>query len=145
MGDDVSAPLRILLVTDSFPPCCGGSGWSTFELARGLVARGHHVEVVKVDTKQDTTVVETTVEGLPVTEYRQPRRRHSVRAQHSEERAPVVRTREVPAQAHCRSQLRSRARPARHDDGAVDQAGRDAGIPSVATVRDYWPICYGAI
>ena len=46
----MSAPLRVLLVTDAFPPVCGGSGWSTFELARGLRARGHHVEVVKVGT-----------------------------------------------------------------------------------------------
>jgi hypothetical protein len=44
----------VLLVTDAFPPVCGGSGWSTFELARGLVARGHHVEVVKTDTKDRT-------------------------------------------------------------------------------------------
>ena len=46
----MSVPLGVLLVTDAFPPVCGGSGWSTWELARGLSARGHHVEVVKVDT-----------------------------------------------------------------------------------------------
>ena len=45
----MSTALRVLLVTDAFPPVCGGSGWSTFELARGLTMRGHHVEVVKVD------------------------------------------------------------------------------------------------
>ena len=49
----MSAPLRVLLVTDAFPPVCGGSGWSTWELARGLVARGHHVEVVKIELGTD--------------------------------------------------------------------------------------------
>ena len=34
---------RILIATDSFPPNCGGSGWSTWELARGLRARGHAI------------------------------------------------------------------------------------------------------
>ena len=39
--------MRILIATDAFPPVSGGSGWSTFELARGLRARGHHLIVVK--------------------------------------------------------------------------------------------------
>ena len=30
--------MNILLPTDAFPPVCGGSGWSTYELARGLRA-----------------------------------------------------------------------------------------------------------
>ena len=38
--------MRILLATDAFPPVCGGSGWSTYELARGLRDRGHDVSVV---------------------------------------------------------------------------------------------------
>ena len=46
----MSVPLRVLVATDSFPPVCGGSGWSTWELVRGLAGRGHHVEVVKIDT-----------------------------------------------------------------------------------------------
>ena len=25
--------MRILIATDAFPPVCGGSGWSTYELA----------------------------------------------------------------------------------------------------------------
>ena len=45
----MSTPLRILVVTDAFPPVCGGSGWSTWELTHGLVSRGHHVEVLTVE------------------------------------------------------------------------------------------------
>ena len=33
--------MRILIATDAFPPTSGGSGWSTYELARGLRAAGH--------------------------------------------------------------------------------------------------------
>ena len=32
--------MRVLIATDSFPPNCGGSGWSTWELVRGLRDRG---------------------------------------------------------------------------------------------------------
>src|SRR6476659_4615510 len=42
----MNAPLRILFVTDAFPPHAGGSGWSTYYLARGLRARGHAVRTV---------------------------------------------------------------------------------------------------
>ena len=35
--------MRILIATDAFPPSSGGSGWSTYELAKGMRARGHDV------------------------------------------------------------------------------------------------------
>jgi len=44
--------VNVLLATDSFPPNCGGSGWSTYELARGLRARGHAVSVVQPRPRQ---------------------------------------------------------------------------------------------
>ena len=39
--------MNILITTDSFPPNCGGSGWSTYELARGLRARGHRLTILQ--------------------------------------------------------------------------------------------------
>ncbi len=39
--------MKILLATDAFPPICGGSGWSTYELAKGLRDRGHDVMIVR--------------------------------------------------------------------------------------------------
>ena len=39
--------MRILLATDVFPPRCGGSGWSTYHLARAMRERGHAVAVVR--------------------------------------------------------------------------------------------------
>ena len=138
----MSAPLRLLLVTDAFPPVCGGSGWSTFELARGLVALGHHVEVVKVVTTAPTAVVDTTVEGLRVTEYRS-------RASN----IPFIRN--VEKNERLWSAL-ARFLAGRIADGRFDlvhgqhamtivpaiNAANEAGVPSVATVRDYWPVCY---
>lgn len=138
----MSAPLRVLLVTDAFPPVCGGSGWSTFELARGLVGRGHHVDVIKVEAKAQTGVRETTVEGLHVTEFQ--RRATGI---------PFIRN--VQKNERMWSSL-ERYLTKRLRDGGFDivhgqhamttvpsiRAGRAAGIPSVATVRDYWPVCY---
>ena len=68
----MSVPLRVLIVTDSFPPGCGGSGWSTWELSQGLVSRGHHVEVVKVEAGNRTGVFKRTYEGLKVTDFCRP-------------------------------------------------------------------------
>ena len=39
--------MRVLIATDSFPPGCGGSGWSTYELASGLRSHGHSVTIVQ--------------------------------------------------------------------------------------------------
>ncbi len=38
--------LKILIVTDVFPPRCTGAGWSTYHLCRALRARGHEVTVL---------------------------------------------------------------------------------------------------
>ncbi len=66
----MSAPLRVLVVTDSFPPVCGGSGWSTWTLSRGLLARGHQVEVVKVDARAAASgTFERQYEGVPFTHF----------------------------------------------------------------------------
>jgi glycosyltransferase involved in cell wall biosynthesis len=48
-GDAAAEPvMRVLVATDAFPPVCGGSGWSTYELARGLRKRGHEVSIAQV-------------------------------------------------------------------------------------------------
>ena len=43
----MAASRHVLLVTDAFPPVSGGSGWSTYELARGLRAHGDRVTVLR--------------------------------------------------------------------------------------------------
>ena len=140
----MSVPLRVLIVTDAFPPVCGGSGWSTFELSRGLTARGHHVEVVKVDTAGRRGLFETTYEGLRVTEFCRPATT-----------IPVVRNVQKNERlwSSLERYLRVRLGESRsdivHGQHAMTsvpsiRAGTAIGIPAVATVRDYWPVCYWA-
>lgn len=42
----MSAPLRVLLPSDVFPPRCGGAGWSAHALALALIERGHDVTAI---------------------------------------------------------------------------------------------------
>jgi glycogen(starch) synthase len=138
----VSVPLRVLLVTDSFPPVCGGSGWSTWELAHGLVARGHHVEVVKVEPGPRSSIAKRVYEGVPVTDFRQ-----------SAVNVPVVRNviKNERVWSTLHDYLASRLQTdemdivhAQHVMSTVPsvRAGAATGTPVVATVRDYWPVCY---
>lgn len=134
--------MNVLLVTDSFPPVCGGSGWSTFELARALRARGHTIHVVKVVAGKKTKEVETTYEGLPVLEF------HAYAP-----RVPGIRNYFKNERLYARLAPRleqliaERAIDVIHGQHVMSvppavAAARRAGIPSVATVRDYWPVCY---
>lgn len=131
----------MLLVTDSFPPRCGGSGWSTYELARGLRARGHGVQIVQPRPGQqrdgrrehDGFVVDeiaATAPALPfVRNYFKNERlwRHLAgRLAGRLARTPV----DIIHAQHVLTTVPSIT------------AGRAAGIPVVATVRDYWPVCY---
>lgn len=40
--------MNILILTESFPPHAGGSGWSTYYLCRALKKKGHNITVVKI-------------------------------------------------------------------------------------------------
>jgi glycosyltransferase involved in cell wall biosynthesis len=138
----MSRALRILVTTDSFPPVCGGSGWSTWELVRGLLARGHDVRVLKAAAGDADVVVADTYESCRVTTMQ-------VRAPH------------VPFVRNMIKNERLWARLTRYLITAVEQdpvdiihaqhvmttvpsirAGRATHTPVVAMVRDYWPVCY---
>ncbi len=133
--------MKILLVTDSFPPNCGGSGWSTYELARGLRTRGHDVEIVQPRPRQDADG-SRTYDGFIVDEIAAPA-------------PPVPFVRNYFKNERLWSMLADRlaARLARGDIDLVHaqhvlttvpavKAAREANVPVVATVRDYWPVCY---
>lgn len=139
----MSVPLRVLVTTDSFPPMCGGSGWSTWELVRGLAARGHHVEVIKIEIGRPAGLSEGSYESVRVTTFRK-----------EVADTPVVRN--VRKNERLWAQLAGYLRRRRLTAAPVDilhgqhvmstvpaiRAGGAAGIPVVATVRDYWPVCY---
>jgi glycogen(starch) synthase len=139
----VSVPLRVILATDSFPPICGGSGWSTYELARGLAARGHHIEIVKTEIGRSPGVHESKFESFRVT---------TLRGQTPD--LPVVRNviknekmwRDLSAYLITERLQREPVDliHAQHVMSTVPaiRAAQRHGTPVVATVRDYWPVCY---
>jgi len=132
--------MKVLIATDSFPPNCGGSGWSTFELARALRARGHDVSVVQP----------------------QPGRPDGAREyDHFQVREVGVFAPAIPFARNYFKNERLYARLAAVLANAIEETGADvihgqhvmtvppsvaagmiAGVPSIATVRDYWPVCY---
>jgi glycosyltransferase involved in cell wall biosynthesis len=139
----MSVPLGVVIVTDAFPPICGGSGWSTWELARGLQARGHHVEVVKIEIGSPAAIVEAAHESIRVTILRRPA-----------PNLPAIRNlvknealwRDVASYLK-RHRLAGRGVDIVHAQHVLStvpaiRAGRATGTPVVATVRDYWPVCY---
>jgi len=139
----MSTPLRILVATDAFPPICGGSGWSTWELVRGLTALGHHVEVVKTEIGKAPGVYDGRYQGVRVTTFRgQAPDLPLVRNVIKNERL-WTKTAEYLLQERLRKDPFDVIH-AQHVMTTVPsiRAGRASGTPVVATVRDYWPVCY---
>lgn len=148
----MAAPLRVLIVTDSFPPHCGGSGWSTWELTRGLTRLGHAVDVVHVRVGQaasrddqaatERDVTARSYEGVPVTDFalhdpQVPFVRNVVKNEllwRRLERWLFTRLGERPADVLHAQHVMTTVPAIR--------AGLARGVPVVATVRDYWPVCY---
>lgn len=63
-------PLRILLVTETYPPEINGVAMTTQRLVRGLRARGHWIGLVRPRQRNDQVDANTwTVPGLPIPNY----------------------------------------------------------------------------
>jgi len=121
---------------------CGGSGWSSYELARGLRLRGHAVTVVQPKPAMPRGARETTYDGLRVIEF-------GVAA------PPVPYVRNFYKNEKLYAELatfledlavRERADVihGQHVMTCVPSvtAARRTHIPAVCTIRDYWPVCY---
>ena len=134
--------MRILIPTDSFPPVCGGSGWSTYELARGLRARGHDIHIVQPRPGEAAGVREAEFDGFRIRRFGAPAPNVPyLRNYYKSEKL----TRSLAA--YLRSILASERFDIVHAQHVMTtvagiDAAEAAGIPSVATVRDYWPVCY---
>ena len=132
--------MRILIATDAFPPGSGGSGWSTYELARGLRARGH--EIVLVQTYSERSPVPSGYDGFevvgfpafapPVPFVRNYFRNERLYGRLGRFLEEVIRREKIDL-IHAQHVLTG--------PPAV-RAAHATGIPSVCTVRDYWPLCY---
>jgi glycosyltransferase involved in cell wall biosynthesis len=133
--------VRILVATDSFPPACGGSGWSTWELARALRARGHAITVVQPRPGQaahgtreyDGFVVDEfawSASAIPfVRNYVKNERLWTALSAHLRQ----VIVRDGIDVVHAQHVLTA---------PAATDAARATTRPVVVTVRDYWPVCY---
>jgi glycosyltransferase involved in cell wall biosynthesis len=133
--------VRVLIVTDSFPPACGGSGWSTYELARGLRSRGHELIVVQPRPGQrgsaaraydGFTIREQGSLAPPVPYVRNYFKNERLYARLARTLGDLLAAGGVDV-VHAQHVLTT--------PPAV-RAARAAGVPVVCTVRDYWPVCY---
>ncbi|MBB5203870.1 glycosyltransferase involved in cell wall biosynthesis [Inhella inkyongensis] len=73
---DAQRPLRIALVTETYPPEVNGVALSVARLVEGLRGRGHHVHLVRPRQPEhdatrpaDDAATETLVAGLPIPRY----------------------------------------------------------------------------
>jgi glycogen(starch) synthase len=133
--------MRILITTDAFPPIAGGSGWSSYYLARALRSRGHKIAIVKATLRNDG-IREEEYDGFKVVEF-------------------GIDYRKIPIFKRFRKRgyffspfyrfLRDKARGfkpeiihAQHQLTAPPsiEVGDELKIPVVVTVRDYWPLCF---
>jgi glycosyltransferase involved in cell wall biosynthesis len=134
--------VNVLLATDAFPPLCGGSGWSTYEFARGLRARGHGVTLVQPRPGAPRGVREREYDGLSVREFGAPApplpyvrnyfKNERLHAALADFLAGVIASEHIDI-VHGQHVLTGLP--------AIAAAHR-AGVPAVCTVRDYWPVCY---
>ena len=134
--------MKILLPTDAFPPNCGGSGWSTYELARGLRQRGHEVVLVQPSPGDAASIQERAYDGFTIREVRfsapnLPYLRNYAKSERLYARLSGVLSDII---VHERIDLVH----GQHVMTCVPSvvAAHRRGIPAVCTVRDYWPVCY---
>jgi glycosyltransferase involved in cell wall biosynthesis len=134
--------MKILIPTDSFPPICGGSGWSTYELARGLRALGHQITIVQPKPGETPGVREIDYDGFRVRHFGAtapdiPYLRNYYKSE------KLTRSLAV----YLAELLRTDPHDIVHAQHVMTtmagiEAATAAGVPAVATVRDYWPVCY---
>jgi len=113
--------LKVLLVSEVYPPRAGGAGWSTRALALGLRAAGHDVAVVTTSPGPERDA------GLPVRRL-----------------AASGRKRLAVPRAFARALAREE-HDVVHAQHSLAALGCLAGAsaPRVAvTVRDHWPVCF---
>ncbi len=113
--------MKVLLVSEVYPPRAGGAGWSTRALALGLKAAGHDVSVL------------TTSPG-PADDAGVPVRRLTV---HGRKRFAYPR-----AFARRLAELDHEVVHAQHSLSALGCLGGDHASRVAVTVRDHWPVCF---
>jgi glycosyltransferase involved in cell wall biosynthesis len=130
----MTRPLRILFITDAFPPHAYGSGWSAYHLARGLRAQGHEVRVILAHPV--LRLEATTYDDLPVWRARPTERTYN----------PAVFAISGLRPGRIARSLVRRWQPdvihAQHINSALIAHQAAGSTPVIITVRDHWPICF---
>ncbi len=130
----MNRPLRVLFVTDAFPPHSYGSGWSTYHLARGLRAQGHEVRIVVA--APTGRLGATTYDDFPVWQAAPGARRVNPALLTINGLGPGRIVRRVmrawtPDIVH-----------AQHINAMLVASHTAGKTPIIVTVRDHWPICF---
>ena len=145
--------LNVLLITDVFPPGSGGSGWSTYYLGKALKERGHSVSVMRPRlgervARPSRRVVEyggLMVEEILVPESPLWASRLGVGKALSETaaRRALSRRAYTAARASNLDVLHGQHSISAVAASTAARRAREHGlrVASVATVRDYWPLC----
>ena len=138
---DTQHPARF--PTDAFPPVCGGSGWSTYELARGLRRRGHEITIVQPRPGTPAGRRERDYDGFRVIELGAPAPPLPYVRNYFKNERLYPRLAAPSRRTHRPRAHRARARAARARRACPRSRPRTRrGVPTVCTVRDYWPVCY---
>jgi len=128
--------MKILMVTESFPPICAGSGWSTYYLAQALTERGHTVTVAQ------------TYGRAPVEEYEGISIYNaSLKVQKTIGNEDGSIRRELLDPYRLRKLVKKLIKENQYDllhaqHRVSTLASVDQGKPVIVTLRDYWPLCY---
>jgi glycosyltransferase involved in cell wall biosynthesis len=133
--------MNILITTDAFPPTCGGSGWSTYYLARALTQKGHDITVAQASLTK-AGIYEREYEGINVYQF-------------GVDYASVPLYKKFRPKGYLFPHLlkfleetfEKKSIDIIHAQHLLTAAPSIAfanhkGIPVVCTVRDYWPICF---
>lgn len=126
--------LRVLFVTDAFPPRSYGSGWSTYHLARGLRAQGHDVRVVVAQPAW--RVAAGSYDDFPVWRARAGARGVN----------PAVLAVAGLGPGRTVHQIVRSWSPdivhAQHINALLVASRAARTVPLIVTVRDHWPVCF---
>ena len=134
--------MNIAIVSDVFPPKCGGAGWSAYYLARALMLRGHMVRVVLPKEIGDGITRERDYGGLPILEWGYTAKRAPFIANYSRNERLYPRFAAF-LEGYFRDQKIEVVHAQHYLSGPPSvMAAQKLGIGSVVTIRDYWPICY---
>ena len=133
--------IAVLLVTDVYPPGCGGSGWSTHALAQVLAAHGHPVEVVSLDPSR-VGLTQRVFEDINIVELGLRRERRSpLRRLGRRDYAHDALQRYLEARLDSKPAVQLVHAQHLHSGPPAVAAAARCGLGSVVTLRDYWPVC----